>query len=312
VGELFREFADAVFNIDSRFFRTLFALFAPGKLTVEYFRGRHRRYVHPLRVFLVLILALIATVTFQLKDPDFFGIGKQMDRERARHQRLVWMGRADSLIQTLRERFPQPAARTALDSLHQQLIGQGLQNAEDSLELASVLTIQGGPELKVAFDDLELPMERFLEKYRVEGFLDRLFVRQQLRMIERGENFGVYLLSNASWMLFLMMPLLALLLKLLYIRRGFFFVEHLIFSFHTHSFFFLVFIAMILLGPLQPALVLPLLFLWLMLYFYLAMRRVYRQGWLKTLLKYVLLNGLYMFLFFFALGLTFLVSFALF
>ncbi len=311
LGELLREFADAVFNIDSRFFRTLFALFVPGKLTVEYFRGRHRSYVHPLRVFLVLIVGLIAVVTFQLDDPDFFGLGKQMDRQKERHHRILFLTRADSLIETLHARFPQPAAQTALDSLRQQLIGSQLQSSDDSLEL-EVSSDLLDKELKIAFDDLDLPEDQILERYQIEGFFDRLLVRQELRLTKRGENFGVYLLGNASWMMFLMMPLLALVLKLLYIRRGFYFVEHLVFSFHTHSFYFLMFIAMILLGPLRPGLILPLLSIWLMVYLYLAMRRVYRQGRIKTFVKYFLLNGLYMMLFTFSLVLTFLVSFALF
>lgn len=61
VRSLFTEFFDAVFNIESRTLRTLRALFIPGKLTEEYFEGRHKRYVHPLRTLLVMSILLILT-----------------------------------------------------------------------------------------------------------------------------------------------------------------------------------------------------------------------------------------------------------
>ena len=49
------------FGVDGRFWRTLGALlFRPGALTVAYHRGRRRRFLSPLRVYLV------ATVTFFL------------------------------------------------------------------------------------------------------------------------------------------------------------------------------------------------------------------------------------------------------
>src|SRR5688572_18489057 len=56
------DFADTVFQIDSRVFRTLGPLLTrPGRLTLEYFEGHRIRYVSPVRLFVFLsILAFLA------------------------------------------------------------------------------------------------------------------------------------------------------------------------------------------------------------------------------------------------------------
>ncbi|HMQ90780.1 MAG TPA: DUF3667 domain-containing protein, partial [Flavilitoribacter sp.] len=53
LGTLVWDFIDSVLNLDSKFFRTLVAILVPGKLTIDYFKGRHRRYASPARLFFV-------------------------------------------------------------------------------------------------------------------------------------------------------------------------------------------------------------------------------------------------------------------
>jgi hypothetical protein len=59
--------------LDGRLWRTLGGLFfRPGFLTLEYFRGRRRRYVRPARLFLVASLMLFAAlrIVVELQDVD--------------------------------------------------------------------------------------------------------------------------------------------------------------------------------------------------------------------------------------------------
>lgn len=53
VGYFLREQFHEVTSADGRLWRTLRALFVPGKLTEEYFVGRRGLYVRPVRIFLV-------------------------------------------------------------------------------------------------------------------------------------------------------------------------------------------------------------------------------------------------------------------
>ena len=62
---LWSEFKDAVFNIDSRTWRTLKSIFIPGKLTLEYFSGKHQQYIHPLRLLIVTSIIMIIAMSFQ-------------------------------------------------------------------------------------------------------------------------------------------------------------------------------------------------------------------------------------------------------
>jgi len=95
--------------------------------------------------------------------------------------------------------------------------------------------------------------------------------------------------------MFLLLPVFALLLALVYVRSGRRYVEHLIFSLHFHSFVFILLIVA-LATTWFPAWAIA--FALFYIYLYLAMKRVYGQGWRKTWLKHFLLTSAYNFVFF--------------
>jgi hypothetical protein len=96
--------------------------------------------------------------------------------------------------------------------------------------------------------------------------------------------------------MFLLLPIFAFLLKLLYIRRGRLYVEHLIFSLHVHAFAFFAFTAGLLLdqssvGWLQATA--PWVDASPLLYLVLAMSHVYEQGLIKSTIKSFILLLIY-------------------
>lgn len=105
------------------------------------------------------------------------------------------------------------------------------------------------------------------------------------------------MISKTSIVLFFMLPLVTLFLKLLYIRRKVNFTEHLIFTFHAQTAFFIIFlIFMILDRYLKTDIGIPIFIILFMVYLFIAMRRYYKQGFFKTFIKYMLLNLGYLFL----------------
>lgn len=99
---------------------------------------------------------------------------------------------------------------------------------------------------------------------------------------------------------FLLLPLLALFLYLLFRKPGRFYLTHFIFSVHFHAFIFLLMTFMVvLIDHIFPSSVflsqwsLIITVLVLELYLLLALRRVYQQRWFTTLGKMVLLNLMY-------------------
>ena len=87
-----------------------------------------------------------------------------------------------------------------------------------------------------------------------------------------------------------MLPFVALMLKLLYVRRDFLYSEHLVFSLYYYNFLFLIWSAILLIKLLPWTGVLTTIGMWwTLLWLPLAMKRVYNQGWWKTALKCLLL-----------------------
>jgi hypothetical protein len=66
--DLFHEFVHTWLHVDGKFFSTALHLFVPGKLTVEFFKGRHKRYAHPVQLFFLLTVLSLALTAWALKD----------------------------------------------------------------------------------------------------------------------------------------------------------------------------------------------------------------------------------------------------
>jgi len=97
--------------------------------------------------------------------------------------------------------------------------------------------------------------------------------------------------SNIGLGMFVMLPVFALMLKLVYWSRRLHYTEHLVFALHVHAFWFF---ALLIALPNVPWLT-GLVFLALPVYTHLAMRRVYGGGWWATLLRESLVAFLYLF-----------------
>ena len=126
------------------------------------------------------------------------------------------------------------------------------------------------------------------------------------------EQFFNQLLSYGSVALFIFLPFFTLFLKFYYIRRKFTYVDHLIFVFHVQTVFFMLFAIhfIFLIFHIDPEIwIFNVLFL---IYLFLAMKKFYQQGYLKTALKFLLINISFGFISMIGITLLFVVSFAFF
>jgi hypothetical protein len=115
------------------------------------------------------------------------------------------------------------------------------------------------------------------------------------------------LVSQLPKALFALVPIFALLVKLLHRRSGRYYVEHLIFGLHLHSFVFFLFLVMLPApGTLDAALIalLPAHLVW-------ALHTAYDQSWLQAVWKSVALLLSYSLVLLVALVVVFLTSLAL-
>jgi membrane-associated HD superfamily phosphohydrolase len=129
---------------------------------------------------------------------------------------------------------------------------------------------------------------------------NKMIFRQGRKVLKNDLNvFGAYIVQNLPIMMFLLLPLFALLLKLFYIRRGILYVQHLAHALHLHAFIFILFGVLIigyLIFQLPPSLSTWLnwiTFLLFVIYPFFSFLHVYRQGWIKTAVKVFLLGSIY-------------------
>jgi hypothetical protein len=111
----------------------------------------------------------------------------------------------------------------------------------------------------------------------------------------------VALLGNLPRAFFVLLPVVALLLKLFYWRQGYY-LDHLIFALYHHAFSFVALTFLVILGRpwvpdwLSTPLVL-ILWLWLFVSLPIALRRVYGGSRWMTFLKFTGLLATYFFAF---------------
>ncbi|MBU8976937.1 DUF3667 domain-containing protein [Lysobacter sp. MMG2] len=121
--------------------------------------------------------------------------------------------------------------------------------------------------------------------------------------------------------LFLLVPVFALLLKLAYLGSKRLYMEHLVVALYSHAYLCLAILAFFLLFALDKAIT-PhwaafgwisgllefALWLWMPIYLWIMQKRVYRNGWLLTSLRYFVIGNLYFVLLGFAVAFIALAS----
>ncbi len=285
--QLLADFVDNIFNLDSRTLRSMRKLLWPGLLTKEYFEGKHRTYLHPLRIFLLSTILMVAMVTWNVSDQ----INLEINLTERLAERQTKRDMAQE-IDSIRQQYgvAGDSLSMVLDSLIQPMIrGEG--EMPDSINLDQVVSVYGEKSPTISTNDaLHTPIDSLIETYQIEGFIGQLIFTQKIKMVRDTRSFINYLIGRITWMVLILMPLVALFLSLLYIRGNFYYVEHFIFSTHVHSFVFIVVALQLFILEWLPASSLGISSSIIAIYVLLAMKNFYGQGWGKTLVKYIFMT----------------------
>ncbi|HZG42623.1 MAG TPA: DUF3667 domain-containing protein [Longimicrobium sp.] len=279
------EVMDDQLSLNSTLPRTIGALlFRPGHLTAEYVQGRIMRYVPPFRLYLVtsvLFFILLPVVADVNRIADEVTLESEQDDARERAQ-------ADS-ARIAAQRARADSARARISAIRRGELPKGAV-AAPPLPPVPPRPDTERVDLNLAISDTTRvpawlkPLNRRLQRTedRLEGMPRREALRTVLAAMEENAPKGV----------FLMMPLFAFILKVLYVRRKRFYVEHFVFALHVHALAFVLFTVGMLVSPDTP--LRGILALWMALYMFLAMKKVYGQGIIRTFLKFSALAGAYM------------------
>jgi hypothetical protein len=259
VGELIRE----TFELDGRLVRTLRLLvFRPGALSREFSANRRAAYVTPVR------LLLFASLLF------FFTLSLNLEVE-------------SELPEVSVEQAPDTVAPAASDV---ELFASHLA-AGRRADLDRVLAREGAITRTLTLDWIATRAAA-IRAGEVPGAIEQRINGAVVRVFAEPEQAFGLLIDNLPFAMVLLLPALALLLKLMYVRQHRYYVEHLVFTMHVHTF---IYLALALQLPIPEhwaaaGVVDALLSTWIGVYCVLALKAYYAQGWGKTAVKAMLLS----------------------
>jgi hypothetical protein len=312
---------DSLLNIDARVFRSLWPLLTrPAYLSCEYFAGRRVRYVSPVRlfVFLSIVTFFVARLTISIH-----GDPMQFDDRDDTIAAATTVAQVDALrdaaIAKIEKGRKQAGAAQSVDAGLQQAesaVRKQAQTRIDALQAAAARNEPppvSRPNISFSGDKPWDPKTNPLTFQSLPAFANN-WINEQIgraegnvtRMKQDPSLFKDAILGAIPSTLFVLLPVFALLLKVLYIFKRRLYMEHLIVALHSHAFLCLSLLLIFLIMALREALtassgflqsVLGLLefalFAWMPVYLLLMQKRVYGQGWLMTLVKYCVLGFSY-------------------
>lgn len=354
VHHMLEEAAETILHIDGRIVRTLPPLLLkPGFLTLEYFSGRRIRYLPPFRLMFVLCLLAFFAGHLALGDRWMeLGDGaveidnrtisqatNQNEVQQALQQQLDGLDRAASVpglpalartqLAVARRELRQQALkrRAQLGNQNATLDEPAAAASANAHPFETAAPARGGP--------VELTFQPPAKIAWLPDFVNAGLARASAHMQANLQAINGHgptataarsrLIAGAFAMapqtMFLMLPLFALLLKMVYLFRRRLYMEHLIVALHSHAFLFFALLLGILVNGLQVW-VQPHahwlasalrwagvgLIIWVPAYIVWMQKRIYQQGWPMTVLKFLIVSFCYVNLLATALAMTVVLS----
>lgn len=278
LGEFTQQLGGAYISMEGALWRTLWRLLLlPGQLTLEYLKGRRRRYVLPLRLYLTIsVLALLALRL--VTAPKLEAQAEEDAREEAAAVVVAASAPASSAPTSLALRAGVPAS--APSSAARGAVVELDPGDDQNFQVGGLLGLRFGvKDQKFFCEGLPVSMCKRLEKRLAQG---RGHLKQEiLHVVTRS-------LNNLGLTMFFLLPAFALWLKLIFIDKRLRYTEHLVFALHLHAFWFAMLLLMLVpVEGLQLTATLA-----SMGYPLVAIQRVYRTRWWSTLLRTSLLATL--------------------
>ncbi|MFI0429036.1 DUF3667 domain-containing protein [Mariniflexile sp. HMF6888] len=265
------------FSVDARFFKSFIPLMIkPGYLAQRFVEGKRLLYLHPAQMYLFISVVFFFLFSF------------------------ISRNQVEEIDKNLQKLNPVMTNSTNYDNILDSLkINEIDQNLKDK----SIAADLGNKDLKagLSFDFSQKKIDSLIkinapdkDIYRAMGMKDdagafsRKGYSQMLKFYKQRNGGSIYqaFLDTIPIAMFVLLPIFAFILKLLYFKTGSF-SHHLVFSFYFFAFIFTVFSLMVLVGLVWkiPFWLTLLILLTTFFYLVLAVKRFYNQGHLVSLLK---------------------------
>tara|TARA_R110002020_G_scaffold293535_5_gene509160 strand:+ start:79338 stop:80456 length:1119 start_codon:yes stop_codon:yes gene_type:complete len=306
--DFFNEFFGSIFSYDSKFRLTLSALILhPGKITKDYIAGKRTQYSNPFRFYFTVSIIFFIIWGFTSGLDEWRGNGNKsiFEYNTGFKEALKNPQKLDSLTQLYGN------DEKKLDSV---LKAVYLNPKKDSIS-ATVIDLKKLDSLNIVsstFKRYEIynsyfeKNEQYDAKIALESVKDRntAYHRWLYNKVIDSQSFSKnpglfinYAVSKLPFVIFFYLPVFALFIWLLYARHNLKYMEHLIFTFHVQTIFFIIFsIALIISYITNTKWIINIAALLFIFYIYKSMRHFYGQGRTKTVFKFVIMNFIFIIL----------------
>jgi len=247
------------FHFEHKFFSTIGPLLLkPGQLTKEYVAGKRMSSIHPIRLYIFISIVFFLVVLGGKK------IGENNSKEKETPKTSIDSTKSvtkpkdtvakkkltTAQIKEIEESLKYvPNGNGLRDSIIKKAIEEEEESGKKDDEGASV-KFGNGKKSKFSNkwttkDTTVVQYEKnqtLLAKDKRDGFIKHYFIKRTLELDQYEkpeEKFLEDFVHNIPKMMFLLLPMFALILKLVYINKKRYYYEHLIYSFHLHSAIFL-------------------------------------------------------------------------
>lgn len=316
-------------------------MISPGKVSRDYIAGKRQRYSNPFRFYLtvsILFFLIIGLTTTKNKYENLAKISNEdiskvirkdsvSTLDESKKDIKITQEKIDSIVKNLDDKLKESIIPIP-ESARKKILAEVEKQARDSTEVQEIdnnlnFDFAGYTKLSDFADYVrkhpDSKVDVGLDSLSYEKNFTNRFLFTKTKSLysltknqESKDQFFSKVLSYGSIAIFIFLPLFTLFLKFFYIRRKYTYIDHLIFVFHSQTVFFMLFTIFLLLklGSLNPKIwVFLVLFL---LYLIIAMKKFYGQGYLKTILKFLLLNLSYIIVGGIGVTFLFIISFVLF
>lgn len=319
---LVTHFVYDVTHFDGKFFSTLkYLLFKPGFLSHEYLRGRRAAYLHPIRMY-VFTSAFFFLIFFSINGDEEIVKVKETEQPATAAQVMKKLDKdrrelAKELNDSVIPERAKEAIRIGLTNTDSNIAllkrdstaKNRLTRANNNQGFNFILGDKSDTTIKAVhvYDSVQ----KQLPADKRDNFFKRKIRRQNIHLQEKynGDSKAIWTAVAEKFkhlfpqMLFVSLPLFALMLRLLYVRRkNFFYVNHVVFTIHLYCGTFIIILAGILIDYLVKLTGYTgewVGFIFTMagfFYWYKSMRNFYEQRRAKTILKYFLVLFLSIFI----------------
>jgi hypothetical protein len=297
VGHLIGHFFEDLTHFDGKFFVTVKdLLIRPGFLTLEYVDGRRVTYLNPIRMYIFISAVFFVALFAGSEEPPHqkedqthaVNVFRQRmaDSLRAVKTDSLRAVRTDSLRRAINNSI---AAR--LDSASKQSGGESITLHQSSSGIVVIDIEENKYNSLREFDSIQRKLPDSAREKGTMRWIIRHNIRQKVKLGGQSEmHIEVNIQHDIPKIMFLLLPLFALYVGWFYSRKKYYYVNHLIFSVHFHSFVFLFFLFLLLVNAFIPgdltglylALLSPIP---VFIYLIAALHGMYQQSWWVSLWK---------------------------